>query len=131
MAKQTTTAAKPKFVPVDSGKSTGTVKYVKAKELAESGFKGVVAEGIFVGTTENQFNADKPNIKIESLEANEDGTPNITIINAAGNLNYRMKSVNVGDVIQVSYLGQEKMKSDNKAINGKLSHQFEVLRAED
>ena len=131
MAKQTaTTETKSiKFVKVDENKG-GSIRYVKAKELAESGFKGVVAEGVFVGTTENQFNADKPNIKIESLDENEDGTRAVTIINAAGNLNYRMRQIKVGDVIQVSYLGQEKMKSDNKAMNGKLVHQFEVLKAE-
>lgn len=128
MAKATAPAG-IKFVEQQSGKG-GNVTYIKAKELAEKGVTGAVAEGIFVGTTPNQFNEAKPNIKLESLEANEDGTRNVTIINAAGNLNYRMKDVEVGTPVQIHYLGQEKIKSENKAINGKMSHQFSVLVAE-
>jgi hypothetical protein len=119
-----------KFVSASQGKTGGGVTYIKAKELAEKGFTGVVATGVFTGTLPNQFNADKPNIKIEALDENEDGTRETIVINAAGNLTYRMSSVPVGTIVQISYLGQEKMKSDNKALNGKLVHQFDVAVAE-
>ncbi len=118
-----------KFTEQKQGKG-GKVKYVKAKELAEAGTTGVIAEGIYVGTTPNQFNDAKPNIKIESLEVNADGERDVTIVNAAGNLNYRMADVAIGTPVQIHYLGTEKIKSTNKAINGKMSHQFKVLTAE-
>jgi hypothetical protein len=117
-----------KFVEQAEGNS-GSVVYIKAKELAEKGFTGVVATGVYTGTTPNQFNADRPNIVIEETDMAATPTGRKLIINAAGNLNYRMSNKSVGDIVQVSYLGQEKIKSPDKTKNGKLVHQFNVVSA--
>lgn len=115
-----------------TAKSNAT--YIKAKELAEAGKTGVVAEGIFVGTTPNQFDdtADKsrPNIKIELAKPDANGNKEV-IINSAGNLNSRFRDVPVGTPVQVQYLGMEKITgSKNPKVNGKMSHQFKVLLGE-
>jgi hypothetical protein len=123
-----------KFVSVSADKAGGNTKYIKAKELADKGFKGVVATGVFTGTIPNQYDEtpdkSKPNIKIEALEENADGTRDTIILNAGGNLNVRMRNIPVGSIVQVSYLGQEKIKSPDPKKNGKLAHQYDVAVAE-
>jgi hypothetical protein len=111
-------------------KGSSNTTYIKAKDLAESGKTGVIAEGIFVGTLPNQFDENKPNIKIELAKPDASGNKEV-IINAAGNLNTRFRDVSVGTPVQVHYLGMEKITgSKNPKVNGKMSHQFKVLLGE-
>lgn len=118
-------------VKFKSSKPKSSIRYVRPKDLAESGSKNViVVQGTYMGRTEEDIYGKK-NWKFESLtEKGEDGAPVLVIINDAGNLTYRMTSnnVNVGDLVQIRYMGQEKI-SDGK-YKGKASHQFEVDLAE-
>lgn len=113
------------------GKAKANVTYIKAKELSASGTKGVIAEGIFVGTVPNQYDdsvdKSRPNIKIELMKPDASGNKEV-IINSAGNLNSRFSDVPVGTPVQVHYLGMEKItNSKNPKVNGKMGHQFKVL----
>jgi hypothetical protein len=113
-----------KFVNPGS-ENTGSVKFVRASQIENP---GVVAEGIYVGTLPNKFVPEKNDFKIESLEADKDGNKEITIVNQAGNLGYKMSLVKVGDLIQIKYNG--KIKAEKGKAAGKMVHNFEVLRGE-
>lgn len=107
-----------------ASKPEATIRYVSATKLAEEGKTGVVAEGRYIGSIKNRF--DKEDFKIESIsETAPDGSPLLIVVNAGGNLAYRMSSIKVGDLIQVVYEGQSKIKDGKWA--GKMSHQFDVL----
>ena len=114
-----------KFVKVGASSGDSTTIFVRASKLTEP---GVVAEGIFAGTLPNKFEEDKQDYKIEALEPDENGNKLTYIVNAAGNLAYRMKSINIGDLIQIQYNG--KQKSEKGRSKGKEVHNFDVLRAE-
>jgi hypothetical protein len=123
MAKETV------FKKQEKATAAGTT-YIKAKELNDNKIKGVIAEGIFVGTVPNNFDEtpdkSKPNIKIELAKPDLNGNKEV-ILNAAGNLNAQFRSVSVGTPVQVQYLGMEKITSKDPRKNGKSTHQFEVL----
>ena len=114
-----------KFVSPNSDALAQNTTFVRASQLTGP---GIVAQGLYTGTVPNKFEESKQDYKIEALEANADGTRDITIVNSAGNLGYRMGQVKVGDIIQISYLG--KMEGTKGRSKGKLVHNFDVLRAE-
>lgn len=110
------------FKKPEGTENLAPLTFIKASELKEAGKTGIIAEGTYVGTMPNKFNEDKPSYKIEQ----EDGS--ILVVNSAGNLQYRMGSVKLGQLVQISYLGMEKLTKGKFA--GKESHQFDVLVAE-
>jgi hypothetical protein len=103
----------------------GGIKFVKAKDLA----KGDSIVGIFGGLVASTLPKlkdarQKYDIKIKM----QDGS--LTIINSAGNLEYRVgkamkeKGLAEGRAIQVTYLGQVKMSTGDYA--GTMAHNFSV-----
>ncbi len=107
------------FKPLDG--ELPPITFISASKLAKEDFKGVVLEGEYKGTMANKFSPDKPDYKFEK----EDGT--IVVVNQSGSLNNQMKKVEVGDYVQISYLGQKKLTSG--AFKGKTYHEFKILRA--
>lgn len=114
-----------------SAKPKSSIRYINPKKLLEEGALGVVVQGRYLGRADKN-NFDKCDFKVESMnEKGEDGSPVLFIINESGNLASRMSNINVGDLVQVRYLGQEKItKSSKPALIGKSVHQWEVDTAE-
>ena len=50
------------------------------------------------------------------------------IFNGSGNLGFKMKNINAGDFVQISYNGKKEIKSGK--MKGIKAHNFEVLRDE-
>lgn len=103
------------------------ITFIRPAELREKLEKGEIeagpiVEGTFLGSLENPHNENVTDYKFELENGSE------VLINGAGNLKYKMSLVDVGDFIQVSYLGMQEIKKGKMA--GKLSHNFEVLVAE-
>jgi len=96
-----------------------TVKYVKYSE-AKPG--DVIATGTFAGTSfVKAYDPKQPDVPQHTI-IDESG---ISLkLNSAGQLNYLLKNVPEGSLIEVTYLGKEKIKGKN----GKLveANQFEV-----
>lgn len=115
-------ASGPKFRKPDGTSELAPLTFVRASELNKAGTTGVVAEGILIGTMENQFKPGKPSYKIEQSNGS------VLVIDCAGNLQYRMKTVKSGQLVQITYNG---MREINKGeMKGKLSHNFDVLVAD-
>ena len=100
--------------------SSANVTFVKAAALKQG---DIAAEGLFAGTVPNKFDENKPDIKIEDLN----DSSKITIVNAAGNLGYQMSKINPGEIVRITYLGQQVLTKGKYA--GKKSHNFEVAVA--
>jgi hypothetical protein len=118
-------------VTFKSNKPEGSIRYVNPKKLKDEGITGVIVQGTYLGRLdENQFG--KRDFKFESMtEKGPDGDPALVIINESGNLQARMSNIAVGDLVQVRYIGQEKItKSPKPALIGKLVHQWAVDTAE-
>jgi translation initiation factor IF-1 len=99
------------------GLENSSLEFVRASKLSG----GEVFEGMFEGFEANDF-TKKNDIKLQT----EDGKT--LIINAAGNLNYQMEKVNVGDVVRIEYNGKQELKKGS--FKGKHCHNFTVLVAE-
>ena len=114
-----------------STKPKSSIKYINPKKLLEEGALGVVVQGRYLGRADKN-NFDKCDFKVESMnEKGEDGSPVLFIINESGNLASRMANIAVGDLVQVRYLGQEKIsQSKNPKLIGKSVHQWAVDTAE-
>lgn len=118
-------------VTFKSNKPESSIRYVNPKKLKDEGVTGVIVQGTYLGRLdENQFG--KRDFKFESMtEKGADGSPALVIINESGNLQARMANISVGDLVQIRYLGQEKITKSNKpALIGKSVHQWEVDSAE-
>lgn len=128
MGKQEAKTNTEATVTFTSTKPKLAVKYVNPKELFDSNTTGIIVQGRYIGRADkNQFG--KCDFKIESMtERADDGSPVLVIINESGNLASRMSAVNVGDLVQVSYEGKEKIASGQWA--GKMSHQFDVAKGD-
>lgn len=98
------------------------IEFIRASQLKKDGFTGEVLQGTFLETTPNRYDPEKVDFKFEK----EDGT--IVLVNGAGNLNYSMKFVDVGEYVQIVYLGQQEIEKGQH--KGKQSHNFEVNREE-
>jgi hypothetical protein len=115
-AKGTETAADTvTFKPMSTAK--GDIKYVSASRLAKG---DIAVEGIYIGTQPNTLEPTKLDFRFEDRKDRS----KITVVNQAGNLKTRMQAVNPGDLIQVVYMGKEKVTKGKLA--GKEVHQFEL-----
>lgn len=103
------------------GKEGKSIEFVRPSQLAKDEFTGVIVEGTFIEALPNHYDETKNDFKFEK----EDGS--IVVINAAGNLGYRMRDVNPGDFCRVEYLGKKEIESGK--MKGKSAHSFEVLVA--
>lgn len=106
--------AERNFQNVIESAGEGSLEFIRPSVLAEEGVKGIILEGEFVGTLQNPIDELKNDFKFSC----ENGATKI--INSTAHLAYLMKNVNVGDFVQVKYLGKEEYK-------GRLGHKFEVL----
>lgn len=116
---KTATAEARKMKPV-SGMEGAGITFIRPSKL--EGPQTLVSEGLYLGSTPNNFDDDKSDYKFE----NADGT--VCVINGAGNLGYQMGKVAVNSIVTVHYKGKQKIKKGKLA--GKESHNFEVLTAE-
>ena len=114
---------KRNFKPVDAGASLGSITFIRPSKLAEENRTGVIVEGTYVESIPNQFDDKKSDYKF----TDEKGS--LIIINGAGNLGFKMKNVNAGDFVQISYNGKKEIKSGK--MKGIKAHNFEVLRDEE
>lgn len=110
------------FTKVNSG-SGGNLKFIRPKQLADDGIRGVVAEGIYEGTQPNTFEPTRNDFKVVS----EDGALT-TILNANGSLNSQMAKVEAGSYVRISYNGMKKVTKGK--LKGKEVHDFTVEVAE-
>lgn len=101
--------------------NSASIEYVRPSVLAESKFTGVVLEGTFIESVPNSFDSTKTDFKFEK----EDGS--VVVINSAGNLGYRMRSVSPGDFCRVEYEGMKDISSGK--MKGKKAHSFNILIA--
>ena len=98
---------------------SSNLRFVRPSQLAEEDFKGVLLEGRFVESMPNPFDNEKLDFKFSD---NEDKT---VIINGAGNLTYKMKGIEPGAMVQVSYNGKKEISKGN--YKGRMAHDFEVM----
>ena len=113
---------KRNFKRVDEGASLGSITFIRPSKLAEENRTGVIVEGTYVESIPNQFDDKKSDYKF----TDEKGS--MIIINGAGNLGFKMKNINAGDFVQISYNGKKEIKSGK--MKGIKDHNFEVLRDE-
>ena len=111
-----TSAAKSvTFRPASTAK--GDITYVSASKLKKG---DIAVTGIYAGTQPNTMEPTKLDFRFESMEDRK----KITVVNGAGNLKTRMSDINPGDLVQVVYLGKEKIVKGKLA--GKEVHQFSL-----
>ena len=115
--------AKRNFKPVDAGASLGSITFIRPAKLAEEKRTGVVVEGTFVESIPNQFDDKKSDYKFT------DEKGGMIVLNGAGNLGFKMKNVNAGDFVQISYNGKKEISKGK--MKGIMAHNFEVLRDEE
>jgi len=115
--------AKRNFKPVDAGASLGSINFIRPAKLAEENKTGVILEGTFVESLPNQFNDQKSDYKFT------DEKGGMTVLNGAGNLGFKMKNINAGDFVQISYNGKKEITKGK--MKGVMAHNFEVLRDEE
>tara|TARA_R100001132_G_C3196099_1_gene45741 strand:+ start:63 stop:416 length:354 start_codon:yes stop_codon:yes gene_type:complete len=115
--------AKRNFKPVDANASLGSITFIRPSKLAEEKKTGIILEGTFVESLPNQFDSAKSDYKFT------DEKGNIIVLNGAGNLGFKMKNVNAGDFVQISYNGKKEISKGK--MKGVMAHQFEVLRDEE
>ena len=95
------------------------LKIVRPSALAKDGITGVVAEGIYMGTTPNRFEPLNNDFRIN-------GDVEDFILNTSGSLASQLSKVDVGTYVQIQYAGKRKAKSG--AAEGKMVHNFIVLK---
>jgi hypothetical protein len=101
-----------------SSEARGSIIRIKPKELAESGTLGEIFVGRYEGTLPNSMNPDSPDYK---FRGNAD---TLYILNSCGSIKKGMASVVEGDLVRVSYKGQNKMTKG--PAKGKLAHLFQI-----
>ena len=114
---------KRNFKPVDAGASLGSITFIRPSKLAEESRTGVILEGTFVESLPNQFDSNKLDYKFT------DEKGGMIVLNGAGNLGFKMKNVNAGDYVQISYNGKKEIAKGK--MKGTMAHNFEVLRDEE
>lgn len=98
------------------------LRFIRPKQLADDGILGVVAQGIYIGTTPNTFEPSRMDYK---LTEDDGGT---VILNANGSLTKQMSKVAEGSYVRISYSGMKKIESGK--LKGKSVHNFTVEVAE-
>ena len=91
-------------------------KFINYKETEPN---TIIATGKLISTSPNKYNADNSDYQIKP----SDGGPVINLF-GAGHLAWGMSSVSIGDTVQVTYLGTEKM--EGGTFKGTDAHQFDV-----
>ena len=99
----------------------GDLVRIKPKELGEAGITGEILIGRYEGTLPNKLNPESPDFKFRG------SNDTLFIVNSCGSLKYGMKDVKEGELVQLVYNGQSKMKTG--PAKGKLAHSFTVNRA--
>lgn len=94
------------------------IEFIRPSKLEEDKINTVLVEGTFLESIPNHYDNSKLDFKFET----EDGKS--VVINAAGNLGYRMKSINPGQYVRVTYEGKQEIASGK--MKGKLAHNFDV-----
>jgi hypothetical protein len=117
-SKSTPAAPARKMKPV-SGLEGAGITFIRPSKL--EGAQTLVTEGIYLGSTPNNFDEDKSDYKFQNLDET------IAVINGAGNLGSQMSKVSVGSIVTVEYRGKQEIKKGK--LKGKLSHNFNVLVA--
>lgn len=116
-----------------------SLTFIRPADLGRAEFRGVIAEGVFVGSLQNPRDEDKLDFKIEAdtdLEirgVDREGNEILTsvksgdtlVVNGAGNLGYLMKEVSPGTLCQINYLGKQPIKKGPR--KGTEAHTFEVM----
>jgi hypothetical protein len=101
------------------GAASSNLEFIRPSKLAAEEVTGVILEGTYLESTPNHYDETKNDFKFEK----EDGS--VVIINGAGNLGYRMRSVSPGDFCQITYQGKKEIESGK--MKGKSAHSFEVM----
>lgn len=99
-----------------------SLRFIRPSQLAEDGITGEILEGVYLGSVPNQLDPEKNDYKFET-------ETETVIVNSTGSLAYKMKSIPVGSLVRLNYLGKEPIKNGRMA--GKPAHNFEVLVAEE
>jgi hypothetical protein len=99
-----------------------SIEFIRPSQLTEEDNGRVVLEGVFIETLPNHYDDTKVDYKVEK----EDGS--MAVINGAGNLGYRMKSISPGDLVQITYEGKQEI--TNGKFKGRAAHSFDVLIGE-
>jgi len=118
MENTTTDTSNVKWVRTDGTEDVG-LTFINPSKLAKDGVTGVILEGEYLGAAMGRFG--KNDFKFKDLSGKT------VVINGAGNLEYNLKNVEPGTLVQISYLGKRPMKNNP----GKDSHGFKVLKAQD
>lgn len=93
----------------------GNVQFISAGKLEGP---GLVLEGTFIEALPNAFDQNKRDYKFETEEGK------IVVLNGTGQLAHRMKLVKEGDLVQIEYLGKQKISKG--VMKGKEAHNFDV-----
>lgn len=96
----------------------GNLTFIRLKDLAA----GATIDGIYQGTVKNP-RTNKMDVKLTLADGSS------AILNAGGNLNYRLgeAKIEVGQPVRIIYNGKSKMTKGDFA--GTLAHSFNVLTA--
>jgi hypothetical protein len=121
-----TGTAEAKTFKRPDGLEGANIEFVRPSKLAEAGMTGLIVEGIYTGSTPNNYDAAKKDYRFETTDS--EGNEKTVVINGAGNLAYQMDAIQLNTLVQVNYLGKSKIKKGKMA--GKEAHNFEVLVAE-
>lgn len=102
--------------------SGSNLEFIRPSKLTDEDVNKVLVEGLFIESLPNHFDNSKLDFKFEK----EDGSA--VILNGAGNLGYRMKSVSPGQLVQITYQGKQEIQ--NGKMKGRKAHNFDVLIGE-
>ncbi len=97
------------------------LRFIRPGELADAGITGLVLEGIYLGLVPND-KTGKQDFKFET-------DSEIVIVNSNGSLGYKLGMVQIGDLVQVSYNGKDKITKGPNA--GKMAHSFDLAVADE
>lgn len=97
----------------------GELEFIRPSKLGDEHVDKVLLEGTFIESIPNHFDNTKNDFKFEKLDG---GT---VILNGAGNLGYRMRSIDPGQIVQITYRGMQEIQ--NGKMKGRLAHNFDVL----
>lgn len=98
--------------------AAASIEFIRPSRLTTEDNGNVLVEGTFIESLPNSFDNSKLDFKFE----NDLG--NTIIINGAGNLGYRMRNVNPGQIVRVTYEGKQEIMSGK--MKGRQAHNFDV-----
>jgi len=85
----------------------------------------VIATGKLIGKSENKFN---PNINDWLIKPTEG--PVIHLFGTGG-LQYHLADMDMGTILQITYLGKQEIEKSNHKFAGKEAHSFDIAIADD